>query len=608
MAQTWSINTTVRNPDRIKGFLVQMQKLEGKPFDEEHQEKFFRLQIKHHLYQPTKNTLQERTLIEEVYNEDEDVSEEALNKIIEIYRNRRVDAAARGRTAAGVLNRYGLTVAAKSKGNVRLTDPAKKWLEDEISDSDLFLRLLLKWQYPNPIESGYSDFNIKPFVGILHLIQKTNEKWSRENNKPVGISKREFALFGVTLKNFQNIDTTVEELIAFRKKSRELSGKERKEFQQTYIKKRVKEIFGSTDPKKWNNLLDYTDSSLRYFRITEFVYLRGGDNYIDLAPSSLVKINKLLSIDNASAKKFESYDDYLNYLGDLSLPKLPWENLKDLLTIKKEFIKDIQNLSKEFSETTDIDKLLAELEETQNVSRLSEQIAILEDAYNDLKIKRFTRYRYKHERLNEFADGILNAISSKPVQIVTTRPSLDLEWFISLSFMVLNDAKEIKPSYKLGDDGIPTGFRPKISDIECYYESFNLVVEVTNQRGRQQCISEAQPVMRHFRNFENKSEREINYCLFVAPHIHRDTLNYFWNAIKYEYEGKKQRIIPLTTRQFIKILIIAKDNFSKGNLLQHSHYQSLFKAFFNEGLLEQNSQQWINQFDAVIDAWQRQLN
>lgn len=608
MAQTWSINTTVRNPDRIKGFLVQMQKLEGEPFDEEHQEKFFRLQIKYHLYQPTKNTLQDGALIEEVYNEDEEVSEETLNKIIEIYRNKQVDSAARGRTAAGVLNRYGLVVAAKSKGNVRLTDPAKKWLDDEISDRDLFLKLLLKWQYPNPIESGYPNFNLKPFVGILHLIQKTNEKWSSKKNKPVGISKIEFALFGVTLKNFQNIEKTAEELIAFRKKSQNLSGKERKEFQQTYIKSKIKEVFDSTDPKKWNNLLDYTDSSLRYFRITEFVYLRGGNNYIDLAPSSLVKINKLLSTDNASVKEFESYEEYLNYLGNLDLPELPWENLEDLLAIKNELITDIQNLSKEFPETGDIEKLLSELEETRNISSLSEQIATLEDIYNDLKIKRLTRYRYKHERLNEFAEGISNAISSNPTQIVTTRPSLDLEWFVSLSFMVLNDAKEIKPSYKLGDDGIPTGFRPKISDIECYYEKFNLVVEVTNQRGRQQCISEAQPVMRHFRNFETKSDRETNYCLFVAPHIHRDTLNYFWTAIKYEYEGKEQKIIPLTTKQFIKILMIAKKHFSKGNLLQHSHYKKLLQAFFDEKLLEQNSQQWINQFDTVINAWQQQLN
>jgi len=42
--------------------------------------------------------------------------------------------------------------------------------------------------------------------------------------------------------------------------------------------------------------------------------------------------------------------------------------------------------------------------------------------------------------------------------------------------------------------------------------------------------------MRHLRDFEDTNADKKAYCLFVAPKIHRDTLNTFWMAIKYEYE------------------------------------------------------------------------
>ena len=60
--------------------------------------------------------------------------------------------------------------------------------------------------------------------------------------------------------------------------------------------------------------------------------------------------------------------------------------------------------------------------------------------------------------------------------------------------------------------------------------------------GRDQWHNEGQPVMRHFRDFENASVLNDNYCLFIAPKLHRDTINTFWFSVKYEYEGTKYNI------------------------------------------------------------------
>jgi len=75
--------------------------------------------------------------------------------------------------------------------------------------------------------------------------------------------------------------------------------------------------------------------------------------------------------------------------------------------------------------------------------------------------------------------------------------------------------------------------------------------------------------MRHLRDFEDKSNKEHNYAIFIAPALHRDTINTFWTSVKYEYEEKKQKIIPLTISQLIEILKIVKN--VKQNNFNFSH-------------------------------------
>lgn len=93
-----------------------------------------------------------------------------------------------------------------------------------------------------------------------------------------------------------------------------------------------------------------------------------------------------------------------------------------------------------------------------------------------------------------------------------------------------------------------------VPDIECLYEGFGAICEVTMLTGRDQWFNEGQPVMRHLRDFENQHSATPNYCLFVAPSLHQDTMNTFWNAVKYEYQGSKQKIVPITITQLIDIL------------------------------------------------------
>ncbi len=49
-----SISTTVRNPERLQGFLAVLKQLEGETFNSSTQERYQILLIKHRLYRPTK--------------------------------------------------------------------------------------------------------------------------------------------------------------------------------------------------------------------------------------------------------------------------------------------------------------------------------------------------------------------------------------------------------------------------------------------------------------------------------------------------------------------------------------------------------------------------
>jgi hypothetical protein len=62
--KVWSLNTTLRNPDRMEDMLRVLSSIEGQRFDLEGQKRFFGLQIQKRLYKPTKAMLGETDLIE----------------------------------------------------------------------------------------------------------------------------------------------------------------------------------------------------------------------------------------------------------------------------------------------------------------------------------------------------------------------------------------------------------------------------------------------------------------------------------------------------------------------------------------------------------------
>jgi hypothetical protein len=172
----------------------------------------------------------------------------------------------------------------------------------------------------------------------------------------------------------------------------------------------------------------------------------------------------------------------------------------------------------------------------------------------------------------------------------------------------LNDAVEIKPNYTSDDDNnilftAPAG----VPDIECYYKEFNSICEVTMLTGRDQWHNEGQPVMRHLKDFITiHSDDKDNYCLFIAPQIHRDTLNTFWYSVKYEYEGCKLKIIPLSLKRFKEIMYALRKLMSNDITFNRNNIKDLFDTICNVENVN-DSNEWWTHINESFDKWKNKL-
>jgi hypothetical protein len=593
MKKPWSISTTVRNPERIRDFLIIIKTMEGLEWSRENQTKFQILLIQNRLYgygnPQFYNGLNKEHI--ELLDSQNEITFSQAKEILES-KNYVGDGDLRGRQSFNPLEKMGFVYLDKNN-KIKLTAVGNYFLEDNYDLGDVFFRSFLKWQLPNFDARHYKKedgYNINPFISTLHFINKVNEIWQDLGENPVGISKKEFAIFVPTLINYENIQNVANTLIQFRKDIRTKENK--KEFHYNYIKSFLETEDEKTIEKAIANTIEYTDNIIRYFRLTRFIYIRGNGHYIDLEPRRTIEINSLLEHFEGNALEFENYEEFVEYLGDLNQPHLPWETINFLKEIAKKIIREINDLEQEVSlkqfEFKDIDEL--------NLNELKIYITSLRD------YRRIVQEEINHKKsqnTQELKEYIKNL---KEIYSIPNR-ALMLEKYITLGLNALNDALRIRPNYLVGDDNEPTNTAPAGKpDIECFYNTFNAICEVTLLNGRDQWYNEGQPVMRHLRNFEENNSEKPSYCLFVAPNIHRDTINTFWYSVKYDYEGIKQKIIPLSINQFIELLEILVTIKESGKRFSHNNLTELYESIIQIDDLN-SSNEWLNSIPQKIESW-----
>ena len=604
MKKPWSITTTLRNPERLRNFLIVLQELENSEWTLENQRKYQILLIKARVYGYGSNQFYNGLSQKQIDLIDDQTKEISFEKAEEIFNAKNYeDPAMRGRQSINPLKKIGL-VSIKD-GVVFITSLGKLFLKEDFDFGEIFFRSFIKWQIPNPDNRDYSEnggYDIKPFIGALHLINSVNQKEIARGKEPKGISKKEFSLFAPTLVNYQDIDSYAVKIINLRDELSDKNRQEQRIISENFKKQFASEFLGSNDQSTISSLLknlqDYGDNAIRYFRLTRYIHIRGGGFYIDLEPRRSVEVEALLEFDNAQSKTFESKEDYLDYISDISLPQLPWETKEKHIEIILKLVAEIfsyeESSQKEHLEIKDYPNLNEEKLKTY-ITELRAYRRMLQDEENHRKsqdMEHVESYIQELENIFDFED----------------RPIL-LEKLSSLGLHALNDALKIQPNYPVGDDNEPTFTAPaNTPDIECFYQSFNAICEVTMLTGRDQWYNEGQPVMRHLRDFENKHQDKTSYCLFIAPKMHRDTINTFWTAIKYEYEGKTQKIIPLSINNFVSLLKILVQMKAENKFLKHSEIARLYDEIIDSSNSFTDSDKWLRNIPSTISSWQQSIS
>ena len=552
----WSASTTMRNPQRAICFLKTISQLENEMWNSDTQIRYQILLIKNRYYTPTFQNLSNKQ-ISIIRDLEYDMTYDEAKEIF--YSKNYVDGAMRGRTSFDPIEKLGLTFIDKN-GKIKISSLGKKLISEKITLESVIFNNLLKFQYPNPLSNECKDYNTKPFINILRLIKRVNELCCKSKQNPVGISRDEFGIFCLSIKSYKDVEKKANDLLEYRKKINSIDEKFKTRFRNNFVADYLKTY---DNPVK--NTKEYTDNIIRYIRMTKYIYIRGGGYFIDLEPRRNLEIQSLLDSDNGSARSFTK-EEYIEFLANENSYILPYETQPKLVKIGEEITFEINRLNKKignikhvvFKPKENVEELKIQIEELRSKREIINSI-ILKNEYENI----------------EKIDEVINSL--KNIRNLELKPAIALEKWTAISMTAINDALAIKSNAPLGDDYEPIFTAPAgVSDIECYYKNFGVSCEVTMLNGRDQWFNEGQPVMRHLRNFENKNCDVDNYCLFIAPTIHQDTLNTFWNSVKYEYEGRKQKIIPLSIELFIRILEKYKEYRIKNKILKSSDMKKLY--------------------------------
>ena len=595
--KVWSISTTVRNPDRTRNFLKTLKELKWEEWNEYTQSMFQKLLIKNRYFWFW-NTQFYNWLTQDLKNKVEDITYNlTFSEIDEILRIKNYEwwAEMRWRQSRKPLEKFWFTYL-DNDTKIVISSLGEYLLEEDYDLSELMFKSLLKWQLPNPVDREFNNieiYNIKPFVWIMHLIKNVNSIAQNKWLTVKWISKEEFMIFWLSLINYNDISLFSEKLINFRIKKDNLNSREEKKVFVENYKNFLLEDYVNSD-----NIKDYIDNVIRYFRLTKYFYIRGWGYYIDLEPRREIEINKLLEIFDWSSQEF-SREEYISYISDINLPILPWETKDELLLICWKIIDEINSL-KTILEVDDIIEWISNLEE-QTVEYIKDKIIYLRTyrkKLQDIKLK------YELQDVSKIDEAIHSLTNIRKLDL---KPSIALEKWVTIALNIINDSKEIKSNAPFWDDNeilfTAPAWKP---DIECFYEEFNSVCEVTMLNSRSQWINEWQPVMRHLRDFEDSSNNENNYAIFIAPALHRDTINTFWTSVKYEYEEIKQKIIPITISQLIEILLIMKEIKNNSYNFSHIDFKELLDDIVNVEWIT-NSAGWVSQIPQKIENWKNNI-
>ncbi|MGQ9630906.1 MAG: AlwI family type II restriction endonuclease [bacterium] len=526
-ARTWFVTTSPRNPAKLRQELELLSRLDGKNW----WEKDSRGQLIHQL--------QFAKLLAE--------SEFFEGSISERY----PELATRDRLRAPQM----LGFAYVDEAQILHITPAGWQLISNERANELFLRQLLKWQFPSWQHGGnprtrwrYRAVGVHPFQETLRVALELE-----------GVTKDEIAIFLLPCLSLAAFTQAIPKIRGFRRDLAAVTGaRPRKEFViQTHLKE-LQSIYAEDIRKgrigiretpaergrelehflntKHRNCLDYADAAMRYFRYTGLFTQRGNRLVVSNVTDARRIINELVvPIRTDYSDPVAFYD----YLGNPAIPQFPWEQPSELVTRLAEVRERLDELS---------DALGIPVPSLPAVS-LDEQCRWVQEQLTSLTLEK-RRLDWTPKEIDRFYDDILRRRVSDP--------PLFMEWNTWRVFLYLGHYCLLQPNFSLDLEWQPIshagGRQPDIEVVFC--GKYAVAVEVTLVQGERQYFTESEPVTRHVERFQEKIDLEV-FGLFIAPTLHKGAMDWF----QYNAKRKGISVLPLELEQFRTLLAVWSDGF-----------------------------------------------
>ncbi len=472
---------------------------------------------------------------------------------------------------------------------INLTPAGKEFVYGK-RPQEIFLRQLLKFQLPSPYHKENiqieGTFYIKPYLEILRLVRDLQY-----------LTFDELKVFGLRLTDFRNYETIKNNIIKFRndKKNNNINYKKFLDdiwtniIYETYNNNiysgdtKTRETKDNSIKKfittKKSNDRDYADACFRYLRYTGLVSISNTNRSISIYEDKLNDVDFILSTINREPVFIEDEIRYKEYLFDSKIPSLYTDNKPNII----DYILKISNYTKLQLSNKDID----ELKDIKDEIVKQRKDNVIKNQITEIK-----SYSLYSEIIDTYNEIIVNGYYDNPLM---------LEYNTWRAMTMLNGGT-IKGNFNFDDFGQPLSTAAgNMADIECYYDDFNLTVEVTMQQGQRQYEMEGEPVARHFGQMKKKSGKDT-YCLFIAPTINNASLAHFYglNKIGISYYGGKTKIIPLELDLFMHLVENAynyKDTPNPNNIRE-----------FLDNVLEQeelsnDENDWYSRINICVENW-----
>lgn len=532
--KTWNIgNTTVRNPYRLREALqLFSMKMSGRPFGKVEQQEYLNELVKAGLVDSkrTSDGDDKASLanLEFVTEDDESLwaDSEFLTEDDEEVDVDLLDANSEpkgddgGRKFASAFKQLGF-VTDWSRGKAwDITPVGTMLIEHPELEELIFLRQLMKYQIPSPLEKGkrVQDFHVRPYRLLLRFLKQMHQE------DLIGLTKFEIALFVMNMLN-EDDDTAFEEAISnikqFRADYNAIGGKVNKN---KFTKQKLVAEAARVGLKP-RSLFDYADSNGRYALITGLLTTHGSK--LTLSDARFSVVEAILS----DGTSLIPDTDYLELFYNPDVPVLPTDDIlflrNQIAILEKRFVKIATQLGEPSA--------LPAPSTGVTVSDLQAYEIRLRERLRDVSEIQFYHNQSSRTALDEIEDLLedINTGTSTFFGGSDYAPAF-LEWAIWRLFLAINEI--VGPisrtrGFRIDEDINPIHHaKGGEADLTFTYDNFKLVCEMTLTSGSRQFIAEGEPVTRHvFKAIESSDGKPV-YGLFITKKLDPNTIDAFYKA------------------------------------------------------------------------------